>query len=193
MNRVILIVIAALALCGTANAQVLEKSTWPLHSVIASSVVVNTAVAPPSEITTEALVDSGRPSVPEPPSGLGRVPVPCGGATLCPGQSPIPAPRPTVPTLVTLTTELVLDSGNCYIRFTGDVVGFPNGEFVTFGVRNYGSTGIFVTAYSTFTFQGNAVIQVPVRGVGGEYQAAWGAERSNVVTVSNAFPLICGA
>lgn len=198
MRRITLILtVAVVALLAPAasNAQVLELTTWPAVHVVAAPVAAAPAMVPAllADETPAASTASSRPPVPEPPTGLGRAAVPCGGARSCDGGPPIVQPRPVVPPLVTLTAPFTMTPDfRCYVTFEATIPA-GTGELVTFGRRNYGSTGPFVTVYAAYTVNGKASILTPAATSGGEWQAVWGLETSGLppLTVSNAIPVGC--
>lgn len=104
MKRVILTIIAALVFTGTANAQTLEKSTWPSRSPI--TFVVRGDTRPP----VPDIPARSRPPVPEPPA---------------------PTTRPSVPKppALNLTPSPTYNYQGCEIRL--NVTGAANGTLIT--------------------------------------------------------------
>lgn len=196
-NCLILIVtLLVLFIVPTANAQFADPADTGSSTLRLNYAAIPQAPAAAYPIAEVPTTDSnGRlPDGVEPPTGLTRAKVPCGGARLCPGQNPVPAPRPEIPPLTTLTTELVIDNGSCFIRFNAKAIAQPTGDYMTFSVRPVGSTGSFMLMFATYTVAGNATFLAPAKMAAGEWRAVdqTTGEPSGLTVVSNALPIICG-
>lgn len=217
MKKLLTTMILALAFAGTAQAQVLELTTWP--AIPAVTAVEDTQLPETTEqeqATLAADVEAdrvpcnpyreaceGHPGSPYPAAP--RPNIPCGFARPCPDGSSVPVvPRPEVPPLVNLTTALVIGDKTpvqaptyfCFVNLSAKVPGFTTGDQIMLASRATGSTGAFTPTFTINTANGTASLTVPASfATGKEWQATEmeSGEKSNIVAVSNALPIICGA